>query len=425
AAPPAKQKRVTVLFRFILLIPHLFVAGLVLEAAIFGAFFGWFVAIFTGRNPIQKFTVGALRWYSRVLSYGVFLTGVYPPFSLDEEPNYPIQVHLVPGRLGRVSVLFRIILMIPALVLNLLSVGGLEVLSVVAWLITLIRGTLPLSMHNAFAATIRFNTRVQAYLLLAQNPYPRGLFGDSTKSSPNETSSSLDESRPDDLAVGAEDSDYVTIEDATIGDAPKGDSSVNIPVIAAVFEEQSNAGALHVTAPSEISETSGDPSWGLTKDPVWPFCLSKGGRLVLILMLLIGIVGWPLYFAYVAPGIGNNDGGFVWSIQYRSDISPVSEAVIKALPDFSASPPDWHALTVDCANIEATLSSLSQVAQYPVPGPDKNLLTGINEVAVATQTCIQTVVPKLDALQLPSLTKSFESGSYQLKLFLNETPGVF
>jgi hypothetical protein len=424
AAPPAKQKRVTVLFRLILLIPHLIITSLLLGAAEVGAFFGWFVAIFTGRNPFQKFIVGVLGWYARVASYGVFLTGAYPPFSLDEDLEYPIQVQLTQGKLGRVSVLFRFFLAIPAFVVYYVVTAGLEVASIVAWLVTLIRGTLPDSMHNAFEATVRFNLRFQAYILLAQNPYPRGLFGDSKKSLVNETPQTLDESLPNSATGVADELDAVTVADFTIADASRSDLLASAPESTATFDEGSGSDASHPTTLEEPEE-SGDRSVGVADEPVWPIRLTRGGRLVLIGMLIVGLAGLSLYFTFVASRFNNENKGLVWSIEYRGDIASISQAVTKAQPDFEASPPNWHAITVDCAKIQTSLSSLAQVRQYPVAGPNMNLLNGANEIAVATQTCVQTVAPKLEGQQLAAMAKSFASGSYQLRVFLNKIPAVF
>src|SRR5580692_4146394 len=72
AAPgPAPQRRLTVLFRLLMLIPH----GIVLEFLAIGAFFtvfvGWWAALFTGRLPewAHSYVSGFVRWYARVLAY--------------------------------------------------------------------------------------------------------------------------------------------------------------------------------------------------------------------------------------------------------------------------------------------------------------------------------------------------------------------
>ena len=78
------RNRLTVLFRWLLVIPQLFVLGLVGIAA----FFAWLAAlvavVVTGRWPegLWDFLVGYLRWTLRVNAYALLLTDRYPPFSL-------------------------------------------------------------------------------------------------------------------------------------------------------------------------------------------------------------------------------------------------------------------------------------------------------------------------------------------------------
>jgi hypothetical protein len=218
--------------------------------------------------------------------------------------------------------------------------------------------------------------------------------------------------------------DAVTVADFTIADASRSDLLASAPESTATFDEGSGSDASHPTTLEEPEE-SGDRSVGDADEPVWPIRLTRGGRLVLIGMLIVGLAGLSLYFTFVASRFNNENKGLVWSIEYRGDIASISQAVTKAQPDFEASPPNWHAITVDCAKIQTSLSSLAQVRQYPVAGPNTNLLNGANEIAVATQTCVQTVAPKLEGQQLAAMAKSFASGSYQLRVFLNKIPAVF
>jgi hypothetical protein len=182
-APPARQRRVTVAFRAILTIPHLvvlYVLGLV--ASIMGVI-GWFAALFTGSIPVfcATFLAGYLRWYFRVVAYVLLLTDVYPPFTLDES-DYPVRFAIQPGRLNRLAVLFRLVLLIPAaLVAFLLSYGIATIALFVTWLITLITGRLPVSLHLALTAVPRFQVRYFGYGYLLTASYPTsGLFGDAT-----------------------------------------------------------------------------------------------------------------------------------------------------------------------------------------------------------------------------------------------------
>src|SRR5579875_3359287 len=74
-AGPDRQRRVTVLFRAFMLVPHWIVLWAVSIAAGVVAFLGWFGALFMGHLPefAADFLSGYLRWLARVMAYGMLL----------------------------------------------------------------------------------------------------------------------------------------------------------------------------------------------------------------------------------------------------------------------------------------------------------------------------------------------------------------
>ena len=178
-AGPARQRRVTVLFRLLLAIPQAIVLYVLSIVAELVAIVGWFAALFTGRLPagLAGFLTDWLRWSARVGSYLALLTDRYPPFEM-ADAGYPVRVSVAPGRLNRLAVLFRIILAIPvALLVGLLGFGSV-VIGFVAWLIVLVTGTMPVPLYQAVAAVTRFGIRYYGYFFLLSGTYPGGLFGD-------------------------------------------------------------------------------------------------------------------------------------------------------------------------------------------------------------------------------------------------------
>jgi len=101
-AEAARQGRMTVAFRSILAIPHLFILYFLQIAAGVVAFIGWWAALFTGRLPefAVSFLSGYLRWTMRVSAYMYLLTDEYPPFTLDDDPAYPVRLAVPAGRTG-------------------------------------------------------------------------------------------------------------------------------------------------------------------------------------------------------------------------------------------------------------------------------------------------------------------------------------
>ena len=179
-AEAARQRRVTVAFRLILAIPHLFVLYFLAIAAGVVVFIGWWGALFMGRLPdfAANYLSGYMRWYARVYGYVFLLTDVYPPFALEDDPGYPVRLAVAQERLNRLAVLFRIVLAIPAGIVASVAIAGATLVSIVAWLVTLINGTLPDSLHLAFTAVLRYHFRYYCYWLLLTPTYPGGLFGD-------------------------------------------------------------------------------------------------------------------------------------------------------------------------------------------------------------------------------------------------------
>jgi Domain of unknown function (DUF4389) len=182
AAGPARQRRLTVGFRFILAVPHLFVLFFLSIAGFVVTFLGWWGALFTGRLPgfCVSYLSGVARWYARVYGYLYLLTDVYPPFTFDDDPGYPVRVAIPERqRLNRFAVFFRFILMIWGnIVVGVVVYGASTIVAFVAWLITLITGKLPAPLHLAYTAVLRYQVRYYCYVGLLTPTYPWKLFGD-------------------------------------------------------------------------------------------------------------------------------------------------------------------------------------------------------------------------------------------------------
>lgn len=178
--PPARQRRLTVLLRVLLLIPHfivLFVLGIV---TFFAAIFAWFGALVLGRLPrwAQDYLGGYLRYATGVYASFYLLIDSYPPFSFSGAPDFPVRVELRPTELNRLAVLFRIILVIPAAIISGVISAGWSALAFFCWLVVLILGRNPAPLFESTAAIVRYQLRTDAYFLMLTPAYPKGLFGD-------------------------------------------------------------------------------------------------------------------------------------------------------------------------------------------------------------------------------------------------------
>ncbi len=175
-----KRSRLTVAFRLILAIPAVIMGAILAILAFFALVLGWFAALVIGRlpAPFARYLSQFLLYVTRISAYIGLLTDRYPPLLRFEEAEYPVNVVVVPGRLNRLAVLFRIILAIPVYLLNSFVTTGAYVAAFFIWLIVLITGRMPRALFDSLVAVLRYATRFNAYLYMITSAYPGGLLGD-------------------------------------------------------------------------------------------------------------------------------------------------------------------------------------------------------------------------------------------------------
>lgn len=75
-------------------------------------------------------------------------------------------------RRSRLTVFFRLLLVIPHLIWLVLWGIVAEVALFIAWLVAVFMGRVPEGLHSFLASYLRYSTRVNAYLLLLADPWP-------------------------------------------------------------------------------------------------------------------------------------------------------------------------------------------------------------------------------------------------------------
>jgi hypothetical protein len=210
--PPVRQNRWSILFRLILAIPALILIGVlvgfggggggtsryqstsgsstdqtyaaanVFGVVLFAGIVAWFYALFRARAPegVQRLILYALHYAAQAWSYVFVLTDRYP--NSDPElvgvprppPPHPITLTRPDDELerSRLTVFFRLLLAFPHIVWLALWTLLVVLVGFVNWLVTLVRGRSPESLHNFLASYQRYGTHVQAFVSLVANPFP-------------------------------------------------------------------------------------------------------------------------------------------------------------------------------------------------------------------------------------------------------------
>lgn len=197
---PAVQSRnrLTCAFRVILAIPHLLLvggpmafafswvaggegeprfewgsAGVLAGVAAVIALIAWFAIVFGGSFPHGLWQLSAfyLRWRVRAIAYLMLLRDEYPPFG---EGTYPAFLSLSepPEHRARLTVAFRIFLVLPHLFLLWVLGIAWAVTTVIAWFAILFTGDYPRRLYGFAVGVLRWNIRVEAYFLLLRDEYP-------------------------------------------------------------------------------------------------------------------------------------------------------------------------------------------------------------------------------------------------------------
>lgn len=170
------RNRLTVFFRWIVIIPWLFVAFFYGIGAFIAGFIAWFALLFTGNYPpaLYDFNAGFLRFSTRLNGFAYLLTDRWPPFGGDEDPDYPIRLLVGPPKAeyNRMKVLFRIILLIPVYILSYVMSVIIGVVGLIAWFVVLFTGRLPLGLYKPLRITSAYMAKALGYYLLLTEDFP-------------------------------------------------------------------------------------------------------------------------------------------------------------------------------------------------------------------------------------------------------------
>jgi hypothetical protein len=190
---PQEQNRWKTGFRLILGIP-----AFILDATMLGggrsgysysggtlwtnAILAWWACMFTGRMPegLRDLNLYCLRYSAQTQAYSLLVTDRYPdadPF-VDpvpaSAPYHPVRLTTAEDDLSRsrLTVFFRILLVIPHFVWLMLWSIAAFLVAIVGWFATLFTSQLPEPLHNFLTRFVRYSTHLTAFVVLAGGPFP-------------------------------------------------------------------------------------------------------------------------------------------------------------------------------------------------------------------------------------------------------------
>jgi len=189
-ADDLRRNRLTVFFRLLLALPLLIWLAIWAVGAFFVAVANWLVTLFRGASPRQLhgFLARFVRFSVHVYAYLHLAAGPFPGFV--GKPGYPIDLEIdPPARQNRWKVGFRLVLVIPAILLlsaffgsgwsqydssggEYQRIGLIVVAAVLGWFFALARGHMPRGLRDLIAYGLSYGAQVWAYLTLLTDRYP-------------------------------------------------------------------------------------------------------------------------------------------------------------------------------------------------------------------------------------------------------------
>lgn len=171
-----RRSRLTTFFRLLLAIPHAVVLWFYALFAAVAVVIAWFAIVFTARYPqgLYGFVAGYHRYFARYSAYTYLLTDPYPPFSGQEDPEYPAVLAIGPPmeKYSRLLTFFRLILLIPVWIVAYVLGIVAGVLVFLAWFVIVILGRMPEGLQRIVEFCLSYLLRAGVYASLLTEAFP-------------------------------------------------------------------------------------------------------------------------------------------------------------------------------------------------------------------------------------------------------------
>ncbi|MFN8200958.1 MAG: DUF4389 domain-containing protein [Solirubrobacteraceae bacterium] len=169
-----RRGRMVVLFRALLVLPHLVWLTLWGILVVFVVIANWLCALFAGRvpAPLHRFVAAYLRYQTHVTAFLWLAANPFPGF-LGRPGTYPYELEIdSPAPQHRAVTLFRLVLVVPALMVSGALSSVLLVCAVGGWVVALFTAKMPSGLRDLNAFCVRYGAQVNAYMMLLTDRYP-------------------------------------------------------------------------------------------------------------------------------------------------------------------------------------------------------------------------------------------------------------
>lgn len=164
---------------FYMFIPHFFLLMFIQIASGVLTFISWWSVLFSGRYPRSffQFQLNNMRWFARVHARMFHLIDGYPAFGMNKA-DYGVTYDIpYPETLSRRLLLLRTFFglfyfLIPHSFLFFFRMIASMFLMFLAWCAVLFTGKYPYSWHKFTVDTLRWEMRVNLYMMFLSDKYP-------------------------------------------------------------------------------------------------------------------------------------------------------------------------------------------------------------------------------------------------------------
>jgi len=168
------RSRLTVFFRLLLAIPHIIWLLLWSIPVVVVLIVGWIAAIILGRfpAPFHRFVGAYLRYTIHLFAFLSLVANPFPGFT-GTPGTYPVELSIdPPERQSRLTILFRSVLVFPAIAVESALSGVLFLAAIFAWFASMATGRMPAGFRALGEWALGYYGQTYGYLYLLTGTYP-------------------------------------------------------------------------------------------------------------------------------------------------------------------------------------------------------------------------------------------------------------